>query len=418
MAYRQRIADGQLRGRLASAGAVLVEGPKACGKTWTARQVAASEVLLDVDTNARAALEVAPGVVLDGAVPRLIDEWQLGGTTLWNHVRREVDDRQAPGQFVLTGSSTPADDIARHSGAGRFARIGMRPMCLYEMGYSSGDVSIAGLLAGEGIACPDPGLGLMELLERIAIGGWPGNLSRDLDAALQQNRDYLTNAREVDVPTTLGIRRDPARLGRLLTSLARNVATEVKISALARETQGGDEIALARSTIYDYLAALDRLMLVEDVPAWSPHLRSKAALRQEAKRHFVDPSLAVAALAATPARLLADLNYAGFLFESMVVRDLRVLTAPLDGTVSHYRDSNGVEADVVLQLSNGTWGAFEVKLGPERIDEAVASLQRFKSKIDTNKSGEPAVLGVITNATYGYVRKDGVAVIPIGALCP
>lgn len=418
MTYRQRVADGQLRERLASAGAVLLEGPKACGKTWTARQVAASEVLLDVDANARAALEVAPALILDGAVPRLIDEWQLGGTVLWNHVRRAVDNRQAPGQFILTGSSTPADDIARHSGAGRFARIGLRPMCLYEMGHSSGDVSIAGLLAGDGVACVDPGLSAVELLERIAIGGWPANLTRDLEAALQYNRDYLTNVREVDVPTTLGSRRDPARLDRLLATLARNVATQAKISALARETQGEDEIALARSTIYDYLSALERLMLVEDVPAWSPHLRSKAALRQEAKRHFVDPSLAVAALAATPDRLLADLNYAGFLFESMVVRDLRVLTAPQGGTVSHYRDSNGVEVDIVLQLPNGTWAAFEVKLGPERVDEAAASLQRFKKTIDVKKSGEPAVLGVITNATYGYVRKDGVAVVPIAAFCP
>lgn len=380
--------------------------------------MAGSEVLLDIDRNARAALEVAPALLLEGAVPRLIDEWQLGGSTLWNHVRRAVDDRQAAGQFILTGSATPADDIARHSGAGRFARIDMRPMTLYEMGYSSGAASIAGLLAGEGLTCPDPGLGVLELLERIAVGGWPANLTREIDAALQHNRDYLTNAREVDVPTTLGHRRDPVRLDRLLASLARNVATEVKVSAIAREAQGEDGTALARSTVYDYLAALQRLMLVEDVPAWSPHLRSTAALRREPKRHFVDPSLAVAALAATPKRLLADLNYAGFLFESLVVRDLRVLSTPLGGGVSHYRDSNGVEADVVLQLPDGTWGAFEVKLGPERVDEAAASLHRFKKAIDTGRTGEPAVLGVITTATYGYVRKDGVAVIPIAALCP
>lgn len=418
MVYRQRVADGQLRDRLASAGAVVLEGPKACGKTWTARQIAASEVLLDIDRNARAALEVAPALVLDGAVPRLIDEWQLGGTTLWNHVRRAVDDRQAAGQFILTGSATPTADIDRHSGAGRFARIDMRPMSLYEMGFSSGAASIAGLLAGEGLACPDPGLGVVEILERIAVGGWPANLTRELDAALQHNRDYLTNAREVDIETTVGNRRDPIRLGRLLTSLARNIATEVKVSALARDAAGEDETALARSTVYDYLDALRRLMLVEDVPAWSPHLRSKAALRQEPKRHFVDPSLAVAALAATPQRLLADLNYAGFLFESLVVRDLRILSAPLGGAVSHYRDSNGVEADVVLQLPDGTWGAFEVKLGPDRVEEAAASLHRFRSAIDTGKSGEPAVLGVITTTTYGYVRQDGVAVVPIAALCP
>jgi hypothetical protein len=291
-------------------------------------------------------------------------------------------------------------------------------MSLYEMGYSSGEVSISGLLAGEVIACPDPGLGVVELLERIAIGGWPTNLTRDVDAALQQNRDYLTNAREVDVPTTAGARRDPARLDRLLASLARNVATEVNISALARETQGGREPALARTTVYDYLAALQRLMLVEDVPAWAPHMRSKAALRKEPKRHFVDPSLAVAALSATPERLLADLNYGGFLFESLAVRDLRVLSGPLGGEVSHYRDSKGVEADVILQVPDGTWGAFEVKLGPERVDEAAASLHRFMSMIDTSKSGQPAVLGVITTATYGYRRQDGISVIPIGALCP
>lgn len=418
MTYRQRVADGQLRKRLASAGAVVLEGPKACGKTWTARQMAASEVLLDVDRNARAALDVAPALVLDGAVPRLIDEWQLGGTTLWNHVRREVDDRQKAGQFILTGSATPRDDIARHSGAGRFARIGMRPMSLYEMGFSSGAASITGLLAGEGIACPDPGLGVLELIDRIAIGGWPANLTRELDSALQYNRDYLSDAREVDITSMLGSRRDPVRLGRLLTSLARNVATEVKVTALAREAAAEDDTALARSTVYDYLDALRRLMLVEDVPAWSPHLRSKAALRQEPKRHFVDPSLAVAALVATPRRLLADLNYAGFLFESMVVRDVRILSAPLGGTVSHYRDSNGVEADIVLQLPDGTWGAFEVKLGPERVDEAAASLHRFRNAVDTSKAGEPAVLGIITTTTYGYVRKDGVAVIPVAALCP
>jgi predicted AAA+ superfamily ATPase len=380
--------------------------------------VAASEVLLDVDANARAAVEIAPQVVLAGQTPRLIDEWQLGGSTLWNHVRREVDDRQLPGQFILTGSSTPADDISRHSGAGRFSRITMRPMSLYELGRSSADISLAALLAGERPACPDPGLGVIELLEQIAIGGWPALVTRDLDAALQHNRDYLAHAREVDIPATSGARRDPARLDRLMTSLARNVATEVSISALARDTAIDADGSVARATIYDYLAALERLMLLENVPAWAPHIRSKARLRQEPKRHFVDPSLAVAALDLTPQRLLGDLNYAGFLFESLVVRDLRVLSAQSGATVSHYRDANGVEADVVLQLRGGTWGAFEVKLGPDRVDEAAAALLRFAGVVDTARSGAPAVLAVITNATYGYVRPDGVAVIPIASLAP
>ena len=418
MDYLPRVADQLIERRLESAGAVLIEGPKACGKTWSARRVASSEVLLDTDRNARDALQVSPALVLDGATPRLIDEWQIGGTALWNHVRREVDDRQSPGQFILTGSSTPTDDITRHSGAGRFAKITMRPMCLYEMRASSSDISVAGLLAGQPPACPDPGMNFRAIVDWIAVGGWPMNLGRDLDAALHQNLDYLAHAREVDIPSVSGTRRDPAKLDRLLTSLARNVATEVKISALSRETHDDEQNALARTTIYDYLSALERLMLVEDVPAWSPHLRSKAALRQEPKRHFVDPSLAVAALAASPKRLLADLNYAGFLFESMVVRDLRALTARIGGRVCHHRDSNGIEADVILQTPDGAWGAFEVKLGPERIDEAAASLKRFADTIDTRRTGEPAVLGVITTTTYGYVRQDGIAVIPVAALCP
>jgi predicted AAA+ superfamily ATPase len=416
--YRPRVADQLVSERLPSAGAVVLEGPKACGKTWTAHQFAASEVLLDVDSGARHALDADPALILEGASPRLVDEWQIGGTPLWNHVRRTIDDRQSAGQFILTGSSTPPADVTRHSGAGRFARITMRPMSLYELGDSTGEICVAGLLAGEHQSCPDPGLGVRDIIDRIAIGGWPANLNSAAEGAVQQNIDYLAHACEVDIPSISGARRDPERLRRLLTSLARNTATEVKISALARETLGDNKTALARTTIYDYLAALQRLMLVDDVPAWSTHLRSRATLRQEPKRHFVDPSLAVAALATTPKRLLDDLSFAGLLFESLVMRDLRVLSSPLRGTVAHYRDSNGIEADVVLQIPDGTWGAFEVKLGPGRIDDAAASLLRFASTIDTGKAGDPAVLGVITTATYGYTRKDGIQVIPVAALCP
>ncbi|MBS9533002.1 ATP-binding protein [Mycobacterium sp. M1] len=418
MEYRLRVTDQLLTDRLTSAGAVVLEGPKARGKTWTARQFAASEVLLDIDSSARHALEADPALILDGAPPRLVDEWQIGGPPLRNHVRRAVDDRQSPGQFILTGSSTPADDVTRRSGAGRFARIAMRPMSLYELGDSTGEISVAGLLAGQRASCPDPGLGVRDIIERIAVGGWPANLGSSVDSALQRNIDYLDHAREVDIPSISGPRRDPERLRRLLTSLARNTATEVKIAALARETLGNNETALARSTIYDYLAALERLMLIDDVPAWSTHLRSRATLRQEPKRHFVDPSLAVAALASTPKRLLDDLRFVGFLFESLVVRDLRVLSAPVRGTVAHYRDSNGLEVDVILQIPDGTWGAFEVKLGTGCIDDAAASLLKFASTIDTEKAGEPAVLGVITTATYGYTRKDGIQVIPVAALRP
>lgn len=296
----------------------------------------------------------------------------------------------------------------------------MRPMSLFEMGLSTEEVSVGALMSGEMTPCSDPGISIHKLLELLVVGGWPINLGRSVDAAAQSNIDYLANAREVDVPSVAGASRDPARLGRLIESLARNTATEVKISVLARDTTGGDgrETPLARTTIYDYLSALERLMLIEDVPAWSPHLRSRATLRKESKRHFADPSLAVAALAASPERLMADLNFAGFIFESMVIRDLRALTAPLGATISHYRDSNGVEADLIVQLPDGRWGAFEVKLGPERVDEAAASLSRFAASIDSQRSGAPTVLGVITNGTYGYRRPDGIAVVPVGALAP
>lgn len=416
--HLRRLLDDQLVARLSAAGAVLIEGPKACGKTQTARRVCASEVMLDLDLSAQQALLVDPRVVLAGPVPRLVDEWQVGGTLLWNTVRREVDERQTPGQFLLTGSATPRDDVTRHSGAGRISRLRMRPMSLYEMGRSTGDISIAGLFDGVLDSAPDPGLSLPDLLDLIAVGGWPANLHLSTEAALQSNVDYLANAREVDVPEVSGATRDPQRLNRLMASLARNTATEVKISVLAQETGGGDDVPLARSTIYDYLSALQRLMLVEDVPAWAPHLRSRAALRKEPKRHFADPALAIAALRTTPARLLTDLNYTGFLFESMVVRDLRALTMPLGASVSHYRDSHGVEADLIVQLPDGRWGAFEVKLGAGSVDEAASSLTRFAAQIDTRLTGEPSVLGVITNASFGYRRPDGVAILPVAALAP
>lgn len=303
-------------------------------------------------------------------------------------------------------------------GQGGFSRLQMRPMSLREAGRSSGEISLNRLFENETQGCADPGLTIRDIIDAIAVGGWPGNLGASVEDACQNNRDYLAEAREVDVKAVTGTSRAPTRLGRLLESLARNTATEVKIAGLARETSGGGDDKLARSTIYDYLDALERLMLIEDVPAWSPHLRSRARIRQEPKRHFVDPSLAVAALGVSPSQLLADLNYVGFLFESLVVRDLRVLSSPLGGEVHHYRDSNQVEVDGILELPDGRWGAVEVKLGPERIDSAAASLLRFVGNIDTVRTPSPSFLAVITNASYGYRRPDGVHVIPIGALGP
>jgi len=401
---------------LGAVGAVVIEGPGACGKTATARQIAASEVLLDVDANARQAIAVDPALVLDGPTPRLIDEWQIE-PAIWNHVRRAIDDRSDRGQFILTGSAVPPDDITRHTGAGRITRLRMRPMSLFETGRSTGRVSLAELLEGTVSASSDPGLTVTDLAEEIALGGWPGLRGRGVADGLLAVRDYLDEIARVDISRVEATHRDPNRVARLLASLGRNVATHAAATTLAKDTGGADG-PLKDDTVREYLGALERLMVIEDQPAWAPHLRSSYRLRTAPKRHFVDPSLVVAALRATPDRLLGDLNLLGFLFESLVVRDLRVYAQAVDAQVSQYRDSGGLEVDAIVEAGDGRWMAFEVKLGHGQIDDAAASLTRFAERIDTARCGRPALLGVIVATGYGYRRKDDVAVIPIGALGP
>lgn len=416
MDYLPRIVDIELRAHLASLGGVVIEGPKACGKTATALQVAASDVRLDVDANARRAVELDPKLVLDGPTPRLIDEWQIE-PEIWNHVRRAIDDREAAGQFVLTGSAVPGDDVTRHTGAGRIGRLRMRPMSLHESGRSNGAISLAGLLAGDAARSPDTALGVPEIAERISVGGWPGLQHQDARVALRATRAYVDEIRRLDIDRVDGGRRDPERVGRMLRSLARNTATHASLTTIAHDT-GIEGEPIRRETVADYLDALTRLMVVEDQPAWLPSLRSKTALRSGPKRHFVDPSLAVAALRATPEDLLADLELLGFLFESLVVRDLRVYAQAAEADVLQYRDSNGLEVDAIVRRPGGPWAAFEIKLGAGRVDEAAKTLLRFVERIDTDKVGQPAALGVIVGTGYGYTRDDGIAVVPVGALGP
>jgi len=373
-------------------------------------------VLLDVDANARQAIAVDPALVLDGPTPRLIDEWQIE-PTIWNHVRRMIDDRSQPGQFILTGSAVPADDVTRHTGAGRLARLRMRPMSLFEAGRSDGRASLAELLEGGLDGATDPGLTVTDIAHEVALGGWPGLRGRGTSEGLLAVRDYLNEVTRVDVGRVDGTHRDPGRISRLLASLARNVATHAAATTLAKDT-GGTEGSLKDDTVREYLAALERLMIIEDQPAWAPHLRSKHRLRTSPKRHFVDPSLAVAALGATPDRLLADLNLLGFLFESLVVRDLRVYAQAADAHVSHYRDSSGLEVDAIVEARDGRWMAFEVKLGQGQVDQAAATLRRFAERIDTTACGAPALMGVIVASGYCYRRADGTAVVPIGVLGP
>lgn len=412
--YKARIVDEELSTSLGAMGFVLIEGPKACGKTETARQVAASEVQLDRDENARVLAETDPELLLEGAAPRLIDEWQRV-PAIWNVVRHVVDDRREPGQFILTGSTVPPDATTRHSGAGRLARLEMRPMSLFEATVSSGAVSLASLLGGEAAKSPDTKRGLTELTEELVRGGWPALQGRPVEAAMTANRGYLDEIRRTDIQAVDGVGRDPERVGQLLRSLARHVATHVNVTTLEADVGG----ALERRRIPDYLQALTRLKVIEDQPAWPTHLRSRRQQREAAKRHFVDPSLAAAALRATPDRLLKDLNTLGYLFESLVVRDLRIYSQALDGQVMQYRDSRGLEADAVVQLADGRWAAFEVKLGgADAIDQGAASILKFADQVDTAKSGDPACLGVIIASGYGYTRKDGVQIIPIDALGP
>jgi predicted AAA+ superfamily ATPase len=393
---------------------VLIEGPKASGKTETARRLAQSEVRLDVDDGARRAAQVDPTLILGDAPPLLIDEWQYV-PAIWNHVRRAVDHRGAVGQFILTGSAVPPDDDTRHTGAGRISRMLMRPMSLAELGRSSAEVSLASLLSGEPPRAADTGLRIPDIAEDLARGGWPGFRGRSLEAALEAVRDYLAEVCRTDISRVDGVGRDPIRVEQLVASLARNVATYAATSTLAADAPTSGP-PLKEHTAAAYLDSLARLMVVEDQPAWAPHLRSRYRLRRAAKRHFVDPSLAVAAMRAMPERLIADLNLFGFLFESLVVRDLRVYAQANDARVLQYRDSNGREIDAIVEVGDGRWAAFEVKLGEGQIDEAATNLSNVVRQIDTTRCGEPACLGVIVPSGYGYMRSDGVAVIPIGTL--
>ena len=351
-------------------------------------------------------------MVLAGDKPRLIDEWQEV-PELWNHIRRAVDARNGP--FILTGSAVPADDISRHTGAGRFSWIRVQPMTLFELGHSSGSVSLTKLLDGEKMSVNADKLSVTELAEITCIGGWPGLVGSGFDDARRFLRGYLDSVARTDIRRVDGVARDPQKVWRVLQSLARNISTEAAIATIASDA-GGSEGPVDADTVTSYLGALERLMVVEDQPAWAPRVRSRARLRSAPKRHFCDPSLAAAALEVTPARLLRDLNYFGFLFESLVVRDVRVYAQHSYGNVLHYRDNIG-EVDLIVDAGE-RWGAIEVKLGLAYADDAAASLKKFVDRVDTEHRGPPAFLAVVLPTPYGYVREDGVQIIPIQALGP
>ena len=414
--YLARVADGVLERRLRSAPAVLIEGPRACGKTTTARRLAASEVLLERSMASVSLVSLGSLAVLEGETPRLVDEWQIV-PDIWDMVRRESDRRGVPGQFILTGSADPPADVRQHSGVGRVARVRMRPMSLFESRLSTGAVSLRALFEGGECSAAPAGLDLGDVVEAVCRGGWPLCHGMDADEAQDFVVDYLDELASADISSVDGVRRDPDGVSRMLASLARNVSTLAASSTLAADA--GGEQPMDSRTAASYLSALRRLFVVEDVPAWAPKLRSRSRLRAAPKRQLADPSLAVAALGADRERLLGDLETLGFLFECLCVRDLRVYCQPLRSGVSYYQDNTGLEADAILRRRNGDWIAVEIKLGGRAaIDAAAASLSKLRDRVDLAQTGEPKRLVVLTATGYAYERTDGVAVVPITNLGP
>ena len=416
--YLDRVVDREVAQTLASSPAVLIEGPRGCGKTWTGQRFANSEVFLDASEALRIAAEVDPDSILEGEEPRLLDEWQfIRG--IWNPMRHACDRRGGFGHFLLTGSQNPPDDITEHSGAGRVARVRMRSMSLWESGDSSGEVSLASLLEGGRCLARDAEQTYNSVASLICRGGWPRMIKLAPNTAQARLRDYLDNITRTDVSRVSGVKRDPRLVGALLASLARNEATAASCATLIKDMTTDEGGSPARSTIRAYLDELARLFVLEPLPAWTTHLRSSARLRKSPKRFFSDPSLAVAALATSVASVAQDKQAMGLFFESMAVRDLRVYAQSLDARLYYYGDSNDLEADAVIEGLDGQWAAVEIKLGGgQAIADAMDSLRTVRSQIDTTRRGEPARLIVLTAFGHGYQTEDGIAVVPLTALRP
>ena len=419
--YRHRIADELLKRKLLGKGAVLVQGPKWCGKTTTAKQVAKS--LLDLGdaaelSSAQETIQILPKKLLEGENPRLIDEWQTL-PELWDMVRSEVDRRGEMGQFILTGSSVPVDEEKRrHSGTGRFGWIKMRPMSLWESGDSTGKISLSDLFSGQVFEPIECSMELEQLAFLVCRGGWPQATFLEGDIALDQARDYYEAIYKIDIHRVDKVRRSSERTRLLLRSYARNTGTATSFSKMCKDIKANDNATITYETISDYVDALKKLFVLEDMPAWTPNLRSKTAIQSSDTRYFIDPSIATSALSLGPKDLMNDLKTFGLYFESMAVRDLRIYADSLGGDLYHFRDSSGLECDAVLHLRNGEYALIEIKLGgKENIDKGAESLKALANKIDTGKMKAPAFLMVLTGVgQYAYRRPDGVFVVPIGSL--
>ena len=419
--YRKRIADEILARKLEGKGAVLIEGPKWCGKTTTAEQIASSNLYMDEPEKKEqniAMSELNPKRLLKGATPRLIDEWQIA-PKLWDAIRFEVDHRGELGQFVLTGSAVPADTKEiTHSGTGRFTWLTMRPMSLYESGDSSGEVSLKTLFDGVTEIDGASDLDIDRLAFLVCRGGWPQAVDMRDEIALDQAMDYYDAVVRSDINRADDVQKNPEKVRRLMRSYARNQGSQVPNTVLAQDVSANDEAFMSDDTVASYVSALQKIFVVEDMPAWNPNLRSKTAIRSSDTRYYIDPSIAAAALGIGPNDLVNDLKTFGFLFETLCIRDLRVFADALNGEVYHYRDKDGQECDAVIHLKNGKYGLIEIKLGGDKlIEEGAKSLKAMEAKIDTDKMNAPSFLMVLIGiGDYAYRRQDGVYVVPIGCL--
>jgi len=419
--YRARIVDDMLKDKLESKGAVVIEGPKWCGKTTTAMQVAGSILRMDEpskrETNIQMS-EIDPGRLLKGKAPRLIDEWQIA-PKLWDAARYEVDTRGEEGQFILTGSAVPIESREiTHSGTGRFTWLMMRPMSLFESGDSTGEVSLNQLFENPNVIDGMNNLSIEKLAFLICRGGWPYAVGMKEKPALLQADDYYEAVIKSDINRADGVSKNPERVKRLMRSFARNQGTQISNTMLRDDIISNDTESLNEDTIASYINALKNIFVVEDMPAWNPNLRSKTSIRTSDTRYYVDPSIAVAALGIGPKDLTNDLNTMGLLFETLCVRDLRVYAESIGGNVLHYRDKSGLECDTVIHLKNGRYGLAEIKLGGQKfIEDAAENLKSLSNKIDTSKMPAPSFLMIVIGiGEFAYKREDGIFIVSIGCL--
>lgn len=421
--YKPRIIDTLLKKKLQAKGAVLIEGPKWCGKTTTAANFSATKVMLakpNEKENFRNLLEIDSDMALSGDAPMLIDEWQTV-PKLWDAVRCAVDERQKMGQFILTGSAVPnkeAESQREHSGTGRFAWLTMRPMSLWESGESSGAISLGNLFSSPDKILAKNKLKMQDIAYLICRGGWPMSVDLPKEVALEQAFDYYDAVTKEDVTRVDGVKRSSERVCRLMRAYARHQGTQASIATLKEDLQNNDATSLDDDTINSYIDALRKIFVIEDMPAWNPNLRSKTAIRTTDTRYFIDPSIATAALGLGPDDLIGDLNTLGLFFEAMCVRDLRVFAEVLNGKLYHFRDKSGLECDAVIHLRNGKYGLIEIKLGGETLINAGAeTLNTLADKIDTNRMKSPSFKMILTAVgDYAYRRSDGIYVVPIGVL--